>query len=101
MRVLGVWPIVLTTSDQIGQSCERVILGVAESFSIAAQQPIHLRGADRRCGRGQPAAPDPGDLKAEMFCTRDIKAVGRDKQHLIGLESKSFSRPARSIPDAA
>src|SRR5262252_8897413 len=75
-------------SDQIGQSGDRVILCVAEGFSIAAQHAIHLRGPDRPCRRGRHAAPDPGDLEAEMFRAGDIEAIGRYEKHVIVFQSE-------------
>jgi len=52
------------------------------------QLEYNLRGADRPRGHGNPAAPDPRDLEAEMFCAGDIETVGRYEQHLVVLQAQ-------------
>src|SRR5215469_14889065 len=76
-------------TNQIGQGRDRVILQVTQRFGIAAQEPIHLRGPDR-IGRQWRAAtaPDPGHLEAKMFGAGDVESVGRNKQHLIVLQTE-------------
>src|SRR6516164_9309389 len=75
-------------TNQIGQGRDRVILQVTQRFGIAAQQPIHLRGPNRTERQWRAVAPDPGHLEAEMFGPGDVESVGRNKQHLIVLQTE-------------
>src|SRR3974390_914030 len=75
--------------NQIGQGRDRVILQVTQRFGIAAQQPIYLRGPDRTGRQWRAAtAPDPRHLEAEMFGAGDIESIGRNKHHLIVLQTE-------------
>src|SRR6516165_2156298 len=76
-------------TNQIGQGRDRVILQVTQRFGIAAQEPIYLRGPERTGRQWRAAtAPDPGHLEAEMFGAGDVESVGRNKQHLIVVQTK-------------